>query len=86
MNSDVRSRRLDTGTLLGLALALAGIFGAQWIDGGHIESLMQGTALLIVVAGTIGAVLVQTPRDVFARARADGALTRCIRRCSTSIA
>ncbi len=68
MNSDVRSRRLDTGTLLGLGLALAGIFGAQWIDGGRVESLLQGTALLIVVAGTVGAVLVQTPRAVFARA------------------
>lgn len=65
---DAAPRRLDTSTLLGLALAVVGIFGAQWIDGGRIASLLQGTAFLIVVAGTIGAVLVQTPRPVFSRA------------------
>jgi chemotaxis protein MotA len=68
MNSADTIRRLDTSTLLGLVLAIVGIFGAQWIDGGRIGSMMQGTAFLIVVAGTIGAVLVQTPRPVFARA------------------
>lgn len=68
MDDDVPKRRLDTGTLLGLLLAVAGIFGAQWIDGGRVESLLQGTAFLIVVAGTVGAVLVQTPAPVFARA------------------
>jgi chemotaxis protein MotA len=68
MNSSDATRRLDTSTLLGLALAVAGIFGAQWIDGGRVESLLQGTAFLIVIAGTVGAVLVQTPAPVFARA------------------
>ena len=60
--------RVDTSTLLGLGLAVAGIFGAQMIDGGRLGSLLQGTAFIIVVAGTIGAVLVQTPPAVFARA------------------
>jgi chemotaxis protein MotA len=68
MNSTDSTRRIDTSTVLGILLAVAGIFGAQWIDGGRFESLMQGTAFLIVVAGTVGAVLVQTPRPVFARA------------------
>jgi chemotaxis protein MotA len=68
MNGQDATRRLDTSTLLGLLLAVAGIFGAQWIDGGRVESLVQGTALLMVVAGTIGAVLVQTSPHVFARA------------------
>jgi chemotaxis protein MotA len=68
MNTDDTTRRIDLSTLLGLMLAVAGIFGAQWIDGGRVESLMQGTALLIVFAGTIGAVLVQTPPAVFTRA------------------
>lgn len=62
------ARRIDTGTLFGLLLAAAGILGAQFIDGGRATSLLQGTALLIVVAGTIGAVLVQTPAPVFRRA------------------
>ena len=68
MSDDLKTRRLDTSTLLGLILAAAGIFGAQWIDGGRAGSLLQGTALMIVLAGTIGAVLVQTPPPVFARA------------------
>lgn len=68
MDTEQLPRKIDTGTLLGLLLAVAGIFGAQWIDGGHAESLLQGTAFIIVIAGTIGAVLVQTPTDVFARA------------------
>lgn len=68
MNPDELPRKIDTGTLLGLILAVAGIFGAQWIDGGRAESLLQGTAFMIVIAGTIGAVLVQTPTVVFARA------------------
>lgn len=68
MNADELPRKIDTGTLLGLILAVAGIFGAQWIDGGRAESLLQGTAFMIVIAGTIGAVLVQTPTAVFARA------------------
>lgn len=68
MNADDLPRRIDSSTLLGLLLAVLGIFGAQWIDGGRAESLLQGTAFMIVVAGTIGAVLVQTPPAVFARA------------------
>jgi len=68
MNSGDASSRVDTSTLLGLVLAVAGIFGAQYIDGGRLSSLVQGTAFLIVVAGTIGAVLVQTPTPVFTRA------------------
>ncbi len=62
------TRRIDTSTLLGLLLAVAGIFGAQVYDGGRIGSLLQGTAFIVVTAGTIGAVLVQTPPHVFARA------------------
>jgi chemotaxis protein MotA len=68
MNEPAAPRRIDTSTLLGMILAVAGIFGAQLIDGGRLSSLLQGTAFVIVVAGTIGAVLVQTPPPVFARA------------------
>jgi chemotaxis protein MotA len=68
MNSTDATRRLDTSTLLGIVLAVVGIFGASWMDGGRLASLLQGTALMIVVAGTVGAVLVQTPRETFARA------------------
>jgi chemotaxis protein MotA len=68
MTEEDIKRRVDTGTILGLLLAVAGIVGAQFIDGGRVGSLMQGTAFMIVFAGTIGAVLVQTPPAIFARA------------------
>jgi chemotaxis protein MotA len=68
VSDDDVSRRIDVGTVLGLLIAVLGICGAQFIDGGRVGSLLQGTAALIVVAGTIGAVLVQTPPAMFARA------------------
>jgi chemotaxis protein MotA len=52
-------------SLLGLAIALLGILAGQMLEGGKAASLVQGAALLIVLAGTSGAVLVQTPGRVF---------------------
>ncbi|ART79713.1 flagellar motor protein [Oceanisphaera avium] len=45
----------------GLALALICIVIAQWWHGGNLWGLLDGPALLIVVGGTLGAVLLQTP-------------------------
>jgi chemotaxis protein MotA len=59
---------MDFATLIGLALAAFGIIGGQWLEGGEIGSLVQRTAFLIVFFGTLGAVLVQSPLDVFLRA------------------
>jgi chemotaxis protein MotA len=59
---------MDIATLIGLALAAFGIIGGQWLEGGEIGSLVQRTAFLIVFFGTLGAVLVQSPLDVFVRA------------------
>jgi len=56
---------MDLGTLLGLLLAFGGILGGQALEGGKIESLLQGTAALIVIGGTFGACLVQFPISVF---------------------
>lgn len=53
---------MDIVTLFGLFLALIGILGGQVLEGGHINSLMQLTAGLIVLGGTFGAVLVSTTR------------------------
>lgn len=49
---------MDRATLLGLLIGLGGILFGNYIEGGHIASLLQGTAFLIVIAGTFGAVLV----------------------------
>ncbi len=48
---------MDAATVLGLTLSLGGILLGNFIDGGHIASLIQGTAALIVFGGTFGAVL-----------------------------
>src|SRR5207244_199244 len=39
--------------------------GGQMLEGGHIGALVQPTAFLIVVSGTIGAVMLQSPKQTF---------------------
>jgi len=56
---------MDKLSLIGLILALGAVIGGQVLEGGHVSSLLQPTALLIVVGGTAGAVLLQSPLSVF---------------------
>jgi len=56
---------MDLGTIIGLVLAFGGILIGQAIEGGHIGSLLQLTAAIIVLGGTLGACLVQFPLSVF---------------------
>jgi len=58
---------MDILTLVGLVVGFSAIILGNILEGGHIESLMQGTALLIVFGGTVGAVMVQSPIPVFVR-------------------
>ncbi len=58
---------MDYGSLIGIAVALAGIVGGQLLEGGYVGSLLQGAAFLIVLGGTVGAVMVQSPVRVFVR-------------------
>lgn len=58
---------MDKISLAGLALGLIAILGGQVLEGGHVGSLVQPTALLIVLGGTLGAVLLQSPFHVFKR-------------------
>ena len=53
--------RLDSISLAGLVVALAGIVGGLLIEGGKIKDVAQFTAALIVLGGTAGAVMVSTP-------------------------
>jgi chemotaxis protein MotA len=55
---------VDKGTLGGLILALAGIIGGLTIEGGSVSQIMQPTAAMIVLGGTLGAVLVAFPLPV----------------------
>jgi chemotaxis protein MotA len=54
----------DIATITGLVLAFGGIIGGLILEGGHVGQISQGTAALIVLGGTFGAVLVSTPMTV----------------------
>lgn len=58
---------MDMLSLFGLILAVAAILVGQYLEGGHIGSLMNGPAILIVLGGTFGAVMLQSPLSIFLR-------------------
>ena len=60
--------RLDLATISGIALAMACIIGGLLLEKGSIQDLTQGTAAMIVMGGTFGAVLVTTPMAIVMRA------------------
>lgn len=62
------SIRPDIATLGGLLLAGGGILGGLLMEGGKLTDIAQITALLIVLGGTIGAVMVTTPLKTLIRA------------------
>jgi chemotaxis protein MotA len=54
----------DFATIGGLVLALSGIIGGLLLEGGKVQDVAQVTAAMIVLGGTIGAVMVTTPMSV----------------------
>jgi chemotaxis protein MotA len=59
-NSEASSKKtLDLASIIGLVLAIGAILGGQALEGGSVGSIMQGTAALIVLGGTLGACLLQ---------------------------
>lgn len=66
VSADSRSR-MDFLSLLGIIIALAAILGGNILEGGHTASLVQVTAFVIVMGGTVGAIMLQVPVRVFAR-------------------
>lgn len=50
---------MDRSALGGIGLAIAGILLGQVLEGGHVGSLVQTTAFIILISGTVGAVLLQ---------------------------
>jgi len=57
-------RRIDKSTVSGIVLALAGVVAALVLDGGSLKQILQPTAALIVIAGTLGAVMIQFPSEM----------------------
>lgn len=56
---------MDKLSIFGLLLALTGIVGGSLLEGGGVVILLQGASLLIVLGGTIGAVMLQSPLKIF---------------------
>lgn len=52
-------------SIIGLLLGLAAVLGGNFIEGGRVNSIVQGSAALIVFGGTIGATLLSySARDI----------------------
>lgn len=58
---------MDVLSLLGIILAAIAIIFGQTLDGGHFSSLLNLPALLIVVGGSLGAVMLQVSVHTFSR-------------------
>ncbi len=56
--------RPDLATIAGVVLAAAGIVGGLLLEGGSIKDIAQLTAAFIVLGGTLGAVLINTPLPI----------------------
>ncbi|HMD48498.1 MAG TPA: flagellar motor protein [Bryobacteraceae bacterium] len=67
-NAKRSSVRPDLATLGGLVLAAGGILGGLLIEGGKLTDVAQFTAMMIVLGGTLGAVMVTTPLKTLLRA------------------
>jgi chemotaxis protein MotA len=59
---------MDILSLLGLIVGFGAIVLGQHLEGGHLDTIINAVALLIVLGGTIGAVMLQTPLKTFMRA------------------
>jgi chemotaxis protein MotA len=57
----LRSTKPDFATIGGLVIAMAGIMGGLIMEKGKVSDVAQVTAALIVLGGTLGAVMVTTP-------------------------
>lgn len=61
---------MDWASLAGFVLAIAAILFGQSLEGGRADSLFQAPALVIVLVGTVGAVMLQNGLKTFLRGAA----------------
>src|SRR5256885_17020514 len=55
---------MDKSSIAGIALALGGILLGLMLEGGKLTQILQPTAAMIVLGGTMGAVMLQFPLKV----------------------
>ncbi len=56
---------MDLVSIFGILLAFTAIIGGQILEGGHVGSLLQLTAFIIVLGGTTGAIMLQSSPKIF---------------------
>jgi chemotaxis protein MotA len=66
---------MDILAIVGALLAFAAIIGGNYLEGGQIGALLNTPAMVIVIGGTLGAVILQTP---YSRLKRAAALTRWV--------
>ncbi|MCP4041187.1 MAG: flagellar motor protein [Gammaproteobacteria bacterium] len=59
---------MDILSIIGIIVGVGAILVGQQLEGGHIDTLVNGPAVLIVLGGTVGAVMLQSPLTIFMRA------------------
>lgn len=52
---------MQPGPLVGIVVALVAVLVGNMLEGGHVTALVGGPAAMIVLGGTLGAVIVQYP-------------------------
>lgn len=52
---------MDLASVFGTIVGIAAVVGGQILEGGHLSQITQGTAALIVVGGTAGAMFLSFP-------------------------
>jgi chemotaxis protein MotA len=63
-----RRNRMDYLSFSGILLGILAVLGGNLLEGGHLGSLLNGPAFVIVLGGTAGAILLQTPIPIFLHA------------------
>lgn len=58
---------MDILSILGVILGFGAILGGNYLEGGHLDSLFNGPAAVIVIGGTFAAVLLQSPYKTLTR-------------------
>ena len=59
--STLRTTRPDLASILGLVVAIGGIIGGLVMEGGKVSDVTQVTAAIVVLGGTLGAVMITSP-------------------------
>lgn len=61
------STKLDMASIGGVVVGVGGVLGGLLLEGGKVTDVAQVTAAMIVLGGTIGAVMITTPLTVLWR-------------------